>query len=345
MTEQGKVYIEYQFRDGPYGGANQFLKSLKGYLISRDLYTEKKEDAEFILLNHTNVSADTLELKKKCHEKIFVHRMDGPVSKHRKRSKAIDRQSFFLDAILCNGTVFQSSWTQDNCEKIGYKKTGLTTIIHNAPDPTIFTRKEHVAKSENDKIHLVATSWSPNRNKGFDILEYLDKNLDYNRYEFTFIGNSPIEFENIKRLEPLDSKAMAEELKKYDIYIATSKSESCSNALLEAMNCGLVPVARNSGCYPEIVGQGGEIAKSLEEFPVKIDIVAEDLVKYQKVLPYFEREKAGADYYAFMESVKNALQKGEIRPKKISNINIMQWKLYALYIKVYQKLVRMFEAL
>lgn len=345
MAQQGKVYIEYQFRDGPYGGANQFLKSLKGYLISRGLYTENKEEADFILLNHTNISVETLELKKKCPEKIFIHRMDGPVSKHRKRSKAIDKQSFFLDAVLCNGTVFQSAWTQRNCEKIGYKKTGLTTIIHNAPDPAIFTRKEWTPKTGQEKIRLVATSWSPNLNKGFDILEYLDKNLDFDRYEFTFIGNSPIEFQHIKRVEPLDSKSMATELKKYDIYIATSKSESCSNALLEAMNCGLVPVARDSGCYPEIVGEGGEIAENLEAFPVKIDRVAERLEHYQKMLPYFEREKAGADYYAFMSDIKKALQNGSIQPKKITKCNIIQWKLYVFYIKVYQKLVRMFEAL
>ena len=345
MENQGKVYIEYQFREGPYGGANQFLKSLKGYLISRDLYTEKKEEADFILLNHTNLSLETLKLKKQYPEKIFVHRMDGPVSKHRKRSKAIDKQSFFLDSILCNGTVFQSSWTQKNCEKLGYKKTGLTTVIHNAPDPAIFKRKEHIGREGKDKIRLVATSWSPNPNKGFDILEYLDKHLNYEKYEFTFIGNSPIEFENIHRKPPMDSKAMAEELPKHDIYIATSKSESCSNALLEAMNCGLAVVARNSGCYPEIVGRGGEIAMTTEEFPEKIELVARELETYQRNLPYFDREKAGEDYYSFMISIKKALQKEEISPKTISGVRIMQWKLYVFYIKVYQKLVRMFEAL
>lgn len=345
MKNTGKVYIEYQFRDGPYGGANQFLKSLKGYLESKDLYAQNKEEADFILLNHTNLSLDTLELKKKYPEKIFVHRMDGPVSEHRKRSKQIDKQSFFLDRMLCNGTVFQSEWTQKSCEKIGYKKNGLTTVIHNAPDPAIFQKKESVVKAEDGKIKLIATSWSPNRNKGFDILEYLDENLDYTKYEFTFIGNSPTEFKNIKRIEPLDSKAMAVELRKHDIYIATSRSESCSNSLLEAINCGLAVVARDSGCYPEVVGGGGEIAKSLEQFPEKIDLVSGKLEEYQNNLPYFDREKAGDDYYSFMKSIQKALADGEIKPKTISGFNIMQWKIYVFYIKVYQKLVRMFEAL
>ncbi len=345
MKDTGKVYIEYQFREGPYGGANQFLKSLKGYLESNNLYTQNKEEATYILLNHTNLSEDTLKLKRKYPEKIFIHRMDGPVSKHRKRSKQIDKQSFFLDKMLCNGTIFQSKWTQSSCEKIGYKKTGLTTVIHNAPDPAIFQKKDSVGKANARKTKLIATSWSPNWNKGFDILEYLDKNLDFERYDFTFIGNSPIEFKNIKRIEPLDSKAMALQLQDHDIYIATSKSESCSNSLLEAINCGLAVVARDSGCYPEVVAGGGEIASSLEEFPKKIDLVAGNLETYQKNLPYFDRGKAGADYYAFMERIQSALQKGEIKAKKISQFNIMQWKLYVFYIKVYQKLVRMFEAL
>ena len=33
-----KVHILYPFIDGPWGGANQFLKAIKNYLISLDIY-------------------------------------------------------------------------------------------------------------------------------------------------------------------------------------------------------------------------------------------------------------------------------------------------------------------
>jgi len=340
---QGKVYIEYQFREGPYGGANQFLKSLKDYFVQNDLYTDKKEDANFILINHTNISIDTLKLKKQCPDKIFVHRMDGPVSKHRKWSKALDKQSFFLDKMLCDGTVFQSRWTESSCKEIGYKQTGLVNVIHNAPDPLIFNRSDREENPTEDKIKLVATSWSNNWNKGFDILEYLDKKLDFSKYDFTFIGNSPIVFQNIKHIQPLDSENLAKELKKNDIYIAVSKSESCSNSLLEALNCGLAVVARNSGCYPEIIGDGGKIAMSTEEFPMQIDEVAANLSEYKEKVPYFDRKAAGEAYYKFMCDIKESINQGTTKKKKLSSVQILEWKLYVFYIKVYQKMVRILE--
>ena len=60
----GKVYIEYQFREGPYGGANQFLKCLRDYLVREGHYSETPEEADFILINHTNIRPALMELKK-----------------------------------------------------------------------------------------------------------------------------------------------------------------------------------------------------------------------------------------------------------------------------------------
>lgn len=345
MMDKQKVYIEYQFKDGPYGGANQFLKSLRDFFVANECYADCREDADFILINHTNISMDTLQYKREHPEKIIIHRMDGPVSKHRKWSKILDKQSFFLDKLICDGTIFQSKWTKESCKETGYRETGLTTIIHNAPDPLLFNR-ENIRKEKdcnNGKIKLIATSWSDNWNKGFDILKYLDDNLDFHKYDFTFVGKSPIDFKNIHHVAPLGSKELAGQLKQHDIFIAVSKSESCSNSLLEAMNCGLAVVARKSGCYPEIVGQGGIICETIEQFPEMIDKVAENIGKYQENVPFFERKKAGEAYYAFMQEVKEAVDKGTLRAKEIHTFSILRWKAYCLAVKVYQKCFRIME--
>ena len=60
-----KVYIEYQFRNGPYGGANQFLKTLRDYFVRSGIYTERIEEADYVLINHTNISDQTLATKEK----------------------------------------------------------------------------------------------------------------------------------------------------------------------------------------------------------------------------------------------------------------------------------------
>lgn len=349
-----KVYIEYQFRQGPYGGANQFLKCLRDYFVRQGLYAGTAKEADFILVNHTNISKETLAVKKEHPEKIVIHRMDGPVSKHRKRSKALDKQSFYLDRMLCNGTVFQSKWTEESCLETGYHKTAPTAVIHNAPDPQIFNRAEKKRQEESKsdeagmgalpgKIRLIATSWSPNWNKGFDVLQYLDEHLDFNRYEVTFVGNSPIAFKNFHPIPAQSSVDLAKTLREHDIYLAVSKSESCSNSLLEAINSGLTVVARDSGCYREMIGQGGIIVQTAEEFPEAIAKLAENQESYREKLPFFDIEEIGRAYCEFMNRVTGELEDGRAQIKVLTGRKIFCWKCYCFYIKIYQRIVRMIE--
>ena len=341
-----KVYIEYQFREGPYGGANQFLKCLRDYLIREGHYSETPEEADYILINHTNIRPELMELKRKHPEKIIIHRMDGPVAKHRKHSKVLDLQSFFLDKILCDGTVFQSRWTMESCKEEGYRETGKATVIHNAPDPAIFSRGKKVERIKPEgKCRLISTSWSDNWNKGFDVLQFLDEHLDFNRYEFTFIGNSPVKFKNIVQMPPLNSQELAKELVKYDIFVAASKSESCSNSLLEAINCGLVVAARESGCYREVIGEGGVLAKDASELLARLDHLRDHIEEYQARLLFYDIEEIGREYYNFMEMVGEAVRNGRQKGKRPSGWDLVRWKAFVLYIRVRNKLGRMWGSL
>ena len=338
-----KLYIEYQFRDGPYGGANQFLKTLRDYLVKEGIYTERAIDADVILINHTNISKETLKIKKEYPEKIFIHRMDGPVSKHRPRAKILDWHSFYLDRLLCNGSVFQSTWTKENCFNLGYRQTGDYTSIHNAPNPQIFSKENRKNNVSEGKIKLVTTSWSPNWSKGFDIIRYLDEHLDYSRYKYTFIGRSPITFQNIKPIEPLASEELAKELKKHDIFIATSKCESCSNSLIEAIDCGLAVAARDSGCYREITGKGGVIFEKIEDSVAAIDRVAGELGKYQVQLPYYDIEEIGRQYYQFALDLSNNIKSGKIPQKQFGYGKMFLWSLSVLFIKIYTRCNHWYE--
>ena len=85
----------------------------------------------------------------------------------------------------------------------------------------------------------------------------LDRNLDHARFELTFAGRAPTAFERARVIGPLDSQALAALLRTQDIYIAPSRDDPCSNALLEALACGLPTAYRASGGHPELVGEGG----------------------------------------------------------------------------------------
>ena len=63
-----------------------------------------------------------------------------------------------------------------------------------------------------------------------------------------------------------------------DIYIAPSRNDPCSNALLEALACGLPALYRQSGGHPELVGDAGlpfradeELGEALDRLVVELD--------------------------------------------------------------------------
>jgi glycosyltransferase involved in cell wall biosynthesis len=46
-------------------------------------------------------------------------------------------------------------------------------------------------------------------------------------------------------------------MRAHDVYLAPSRDDPCSNALLEALACGLPAAFRRSGGHPELVGEAG----------------------------------------------------------------------------------------
>jgi len=140
-------------------------------------------------------------------------------------------------------------------------------VIPNAVEASIFHPPEGREPLEGRRVKLVATSWSDNPNKGADVFAWLDRNLDWGRYELTFVGRSPVAFERIRVVGPVGSEQVAECLREADLYVAASRNDPCSNALLEALACGLPAAYRASGGHPELVGGGGLSFSEPEELP------------------------------------------------------------------------------
>ena len=124
---------------------------------------------------------------------------------------------------------------------------------------------------------LIATSWSDNPNKGSATLAWLDRNLDRSRFELTLLGRFPGVFKHARALAPVPSEAVADELRRHDVYIAASCNDPCSNALLEALACGLPAVFRASGGHPELVGDAGLPFDGPEEVPHALDRLTTEL--------------------------------------------------------------------
>ncbi len=131
----------------------------------------------------------------------------------------------------------------------------------------------------------------------------------------SFIGNVNYNFKNISKLASLDSLNLSRHLQKSDIFLATSMFESCSNSLIEAINCGCVPLARNNSSYPEIVKHMGELYDGENDILEKLRNMSKNIEYYKNDLQEFDLNITAKNYYDFAikvyssNSVNNAVKK------------------------------------
>ena len=278
-----KVHIAFDLTDTPTGGGNQFLKALRAHMRSSDAYTEYFHDADVIIVNGHQLGPYLFPLfaaKRVRPDLVVLHRVDGPMETVRGRADnyILDEAIILFNRYFADGTIFQSKWSRDLCLARGMDVRKNQTTINNASDPSVFYASSNRIMSS-DKIRIIATSWSNNWYKGFDVFQYLDQSLDFSKFQFTFIGNSPVNFRNIKHLAPLPSGELADELRSHDIFLQASHLEACSNSLIEAMNCGLFPVARNNSSHPEIVSGIGILYEGTEDVIAALNMAVERCLK------------------------------------------------------------------
>ncbi len=84
-------------------------------------------------------------------------------------------------------------------------------------------------------------------------------------------------FEQVRAVGPVGSGEVAELFRSHDLYVAPSRDDPCSNALLEALACGLPAAFLESGGHPELVGEGGLPFRADEELPEVLDRLVEEI--------------------------------------------------------------------
>ena len=196
----------------------------------------------------------------------MVHRLDGPIGVYRGFDDGTDARIAQVNGELADATVVQSQFSREAHRELGIELRE-PVVIANAVDPAIFHPPAARDPLDARKARLIAVSWSDNPNKGAEVFAWLDENLDWERYEMSFVGRSPAAFLRIRVRGPVPSRELANELRRHDVYVAASRNDPCSNALLEALACGLPAVYLASGGHPELVGDGGLPFVSVEEVP------------------------------------------------------------------------------
>lgn len=337
MSKAGKslkIHIAFSITDKAAGGGNQFLKSLAKYLRSVDAYEQNAESADIILFNSHQRISEVAKIKLRYPHKIFVHRIDGPMRLYNKLTDKRDHIAYLANKYLADATIFQSRWSREQNYKLGLHENISETTISNTSDPSIFNRNEKVEFSTQRKIRLIATSWSRNWNRGFKIYKWLDENLDYNKYQMVFIGNSPVVFNNIQHIYPLKSEELTKYLKKSDIFITASQKDPCSNSLIEALHCGLPAVGLRDGGHPQIIGKGGVTFTRGEEILILLEKIIKNYHEYQANITVPSIEEVGRQYYDFMTEVYNKVQSGRQKNKSFGLMGYITVQTQLCYLRL-----------
>ena len=270
--------VFHEYAPPPSGGGNQFVAALVRELEGRGLDVEWNRisgGTPACLFNSFNFGFR--RLRRFARDGVrMVHRVDGPVGVYRGFDDGTDRRIVELNARLADATVFQSRWSLDAHRALGLE-LHEPHVIPNAPDPAIFFPPASRKRRAERPLRLVASSWSDNPRKGADALLWLDRNPPPG-VEVTFVGRTQLRLEHIRVFGPLRSADVAELLRTQDAYLAASVDDPCSNALLEALACGLPAVYRRSGGHPELVGAAGvgfdepaELGSALEQLAAELE--------------------------------------------------------------------------
>lgn len=282
-----KISFWYECTTLPYSGANNFLRRLAAAIIRQghevvfnfcsdadvvlinafvkgtNEYLKISELAEVVALNkqtqfgRLRITAPFFRmLPKKCPP--IIHRVDGVTKLYGRITNKADNLTLKING-LCDFTVFQSKFCEDSFIAHGMRPVNRT-IIHNGVPLSVFYPNMN-RSLPNDKLKLIANSWSDNPMKGFDQLAEFSTCKDV---EVSFIGRWPVTIgkKNVRLLGTKSETEIAQVLREHDVFLHAAKNEPCSNAIIEAIASGLPVLFLDSGGNKEIVRDAGMVIDS-----------------------------------------------------------------------------------
>src|SRR5215471_17644475 len=279
------VALFHEFVAAPSGGGHQFLRALTVELRSRGLTVELNRisgGTPACLFNSFNFDFRRLR-RFSARGARMVHRVDGPIGVYRGFDDGTDQRILRVNTALADATVFQSRYSLEKHVELGLELVA-PVVVPNAVDPAIFHRPPSREPLTDRRLRIVATSWSDNPRKGAETFAWLDAHLDTDRNELTFVGRTSLEPRNARVVASLPSEALAELLRGQDVYLAASRDDPCSNALLEALACGLPAAFLRSGGHPELVGEGGIGFDDPEELPDVLGRLRDELADRREAI-------------------------------------------------------------
>jgi glycosyltransferase involved in cell wall biosynthesis len=279
--------VFHEFAPAPAGGANQALRAILGEMQRRGVRLEVgriSRSTRSCLFNSFNFDFARLERHaRRAADVRMIHRVGAVTSLYRGFDDSTDRRVGDVNARLADATIAISNATIEMYRQIGI---GLVQprVIYNGCEPRVFHRAGRVPFRRDRKIRLISASWSDNPRKGTPVYRWLEDHLDWERYEFTFVGNSAVPFSHIRHVPPIPSSELADLLRGHDVFVTATENDAYSNAVVEALSCGLPTIYLYSGGTHEAVKDAGLAFREKEEIPALLEQLVEEYEQRQAAI-------------------------------------------------------------
>lgn len=308
MEGKTVVGLWHTYHKPPYGGGNQFMLAMRKELTRQGVVVVENQildSINYYFLNSIHFDVNAFSRLRKKKNINVLHRIDGPIYLIRGYDREKDELCYDLNAELASVTVLQSNYVYRKIVEFGYQPV-RPIIIHNAVDSQIFNTHGKLPFDGNRKIRLISTSWSGNPRKGGAIYRWIEEHLDWNLFEYTFVGNVSEPLNKINHIPPMPSEDLAQILKQHDIYITASENDPCSNALLEALSCGLPALYLNSGGHPELVGMGGLPFEGVDDVLTQLNALVNNYENFKNLIVVPTMEQVAVKY---LDAIRMGLEK------------------------------------
>jgi glycosyltransferase involved in cell wall biosynthesis len=271
--------VFHEFAPPPAGGGNQALRAVIAEIDRRGVrvgINTVSPSTRAVLFNSFNFDRARLELlARRLNGARMVHRVGAVTSLYRGFDDGTDARVAEMNAKLADATIAISHATIAMYREIGIELVD-PHVVYNGCDNRIFNREGRTPFGRDRKSRLISTSWSDNPRKGGPTYQWLEEHLDWDRFEFTFVGNTQTPFRRARHIPPVPSEDLAALLRSHDIFVTATEHDAYSNALVEALSCGLPAVYLDSGGSSEAVKGAGFGFRDREELPGLLDRLVDE---------------------------------------------------------------------
>jgi glycosyltransferase involved in cell wall biosynthesis len=286
--QRADIALFHEFRPPPAGGAHQALRALVAELERRRLAVELQTispTARACLFNSFNFDRERLELlaSRVDGSVKMVHRVGAVTSLYRGFDDGTDAAVGDINRGLADATIAISHATIEMYRQIGIELVA-PRVIYNPCDRRIFNPTGRIEFRRDRRIRLISTAWSDNPRKGTPVFAWLEREVDPSRYELTFVGNSAVRFERARHVPPVTSTELAALLRDHDIFVTATENDAYSNAIVEALSCGLPAIYLDSGGSAEAVKDAGFGFRDKEEMPALLDRLVDEYAARQSAI-------------------------------------------------------------